>query len=285
MTTPSPLFLPSNCSAAYQLSWSLSVFGKERLPSPSECIDALRIEVAKDQLKILECEYRAPNVAMFFLSSQPSASPSQIVRSIKGRWQHLSRATDRIEFRRNYRIDSVGDANAIVLDEYVAKQAAKHRMADERVQAMFESMQYHNPNVDLGDIQRSSYGEFIYALQIVLESESGWNEVRSDVLKAYRGAVIGTCRKHQWRLARIGLLSNHLHLLIGPAMTDSPEGVALALMNNLAYTQGMKAILRWSYYAGGFGKKDRGSIWNARGRDGRDGASDRAKPDGERNRE
>ena len=148
---------------------------------------------------------------------------------------------------------------------------------------MFESLQYHDPDVDLGAIHRSSYGEFIYALQIVLESESGWNEVRSEVLKAYCGAVISTCRKHNWRLARIGLLSNHLHILIGPDMTDSPEGVALSLMNNLAYTQGMKAVLRWSYYVGGFGSYDRGAIWNAEKETqiGPDDASDRGKPDGE----
>ena len=65
-----------------------------------------------------------------------------------------------------------------------------------------------------------------------------------------------------------------MHILIGPAMTDSPEGVALSLMNNLAYTRGMKPVLRWSYYVDGFGRNDRGAIWNAQKE--RDAASDRA---------
>ncbi len=279
---PLPLYLAANCVPAYQLNWALSVFGKERLPSPSESIELLRIEVAKDQIKILETEFREPNVALFFLSSQPQSSPSQIVRSIKGRWQYLSRDLDPIDFRRNYRIESCGDAKKEVLDEYVANQANKHRMADDQVQAVIESLQFQDKNVDLAAIQRSSYGEFVYALQIVLELEAGWNEVRKEVLKAYRGAVIGACRTHNWRLARIGLLSNHLHILVGPDMTDSPESVSLSLMNNLVYTQGMKPMLRRSYYAGAFGKYDHGAIWNARrGTLRGDAASDRAKPDGE----
>jgi hypothetical protein len=63
---PSPLYLESNCVPAYQLNWALSVFGKERLPSPDESIELLRIEVAKDQIKILEARFREPNVALFF---------------------------------------------------------------------------------------------------------------------------------------------------------------------------------------------------------------------------
>ena len=279
MSSASPLYLAQNCIPAYQLNWSLSVFGKERLPSPADSIESLRNEVAKDEIRILEFQYREPNIALFFLSSQPIASPSQIVRSIKGRWQYLSRESNPIEFRRNYRIDSCGDAKKSILEAYVANQTLKHRMADEQVQSMIESLQYHDSSVDLGAIRRSSYGEFTYALQIVLETETGWNEVRSETLMAYRGAVIGSCRKHRWRLARVGLLSNHLHILVGPEMTDSPESVALALMNNLAYTQGMKPVLRWSYYVGGFGSYDRGAIWNAQRRT--DAASVRDKPDGE----
>jgi len=103
-----PLYLPENTNVAYQLNWSLSVFGKESLPSPEPCMDLLRESVARDRLKILELRFRPPNVAQFFVSSQPSTNPSQIVRSIKGRWQNVSRPFASIAFRRNYRITSVG---------------------------------------------------------------------------------------------------------------------------------------------------------------------------------
>ena len=138
MQSPQPVYLPTNCDTAYQLNWSLSVFGKVRLPNPDATIEQLQIAVALDNLKILEFKHREPNVVQFFLSSRPQYSPAQLIRSIKGRWQHLLRESSPIEFRRNYRITSVGDAKHDNLDAYVARQTSKHPMADNRVQSMLE---------------------------------------------------------------------------------------------------------------------------------------------------
>ena len=223
----------------------------------------MRIEISKDNLKILDFIHHEPNVTQFFISSQSQSSPAEIIRSIKGRWQYLSRQTDPIEFRRNYRITSVGDAKCNVLNAYVAKQSAMHPMADFRAQTVLECLQYHDPEIDFNAIRRSSYGEYIHSLQIVIESDSGWHEIRQEVLEAYRRSIIASCRKHEWHLSRIGILSNHLHILLGAGIADSPQSVALSLLNNLAYSQGMKPIWRFSFYAGTFGPYDRGAIWNA----------------------
>ena len=72
--------------------------------------------------------------------------------------------------------------------------------------------------------------------------------------------VVRASASKGWRLARIGLLSNHLHILLGCSMTDSPESVALSLLNNLAYAQGMTPAFRFSYYVGTFGRYDRNAI-------------------------
>ncbi len=72
--------------------------------------------------------------------------------------------------------------------------------------------------------------------------------------------IVCTARKKEWRLARIGILSNHIHVLLGAAVTESPASVALSLMNNLAYVQRMKAVLRFSFYVGTFGSYDRDAV-------------------------
>ena len=43
-------------------------------------------------------------------------------------------------------------------------------------------------------------------------------------------------------------------------MTDFPESVALSLLNNLAYAQGMTPAFRFSDYVGTFGRYDRNAI-------------------------
>ncbi len=257
-----PRYTPDNCSSAYQLNWTLSVFGRESLPSPENTIEELRSALASDHLKILEFKHKPPNIVQFFLSSRPNSNPSDIVRLIKGRWQYLMRPIEPIEFRRNYRITSVGSAKAEVLDAYIERQPDKHPMADHRVQELLESIQFHDEKVDLTDVRRSSHGEYRYALQVVIESESGWHDVRPNALTAYRQAIMNGCRKHGWLLSRIGLLSNHVHVLVGPEIADSPMDVALALMNNMVFTQGMKPMFRYSFYVGSFGEYDRGAIWN-----------------------
>lgn len=257
-----PTYSQFNCSVAYQLNWSLTVFGETALPSPEPVIDPLRECMARDRLKILEFHKLDSNVVQFFVSSQPGHAPSDIIRSLKGRWQHVAREIGWIKFRRNYYLASVGAARSEELDSYVARQNARHPMADAMVQELMESMQFHDPAIDPAELRRSPYGRYVNALQIVIENDFGWNEIRPDVLEAYLHMIRGTCGKHGWKLSRVGLLSNHLHILLAAGIRDSPESVGLALMNNMAYAQGSKPIFRYSYYAGTFGKYDRGAIWN-----------------------
>ncbi len=138
-------------------------------------------------------------------------------------------------------------------------------MADEKMQAILDRTQFEAKSVSLTDVVRSSHGEYRYALQIVLELETGWHDTREEALIGYRKAIVGSCCKHKWRLKRIGILSNHFHILVGPGIEDSPEHVALVFLNNLSYSQDMKPICRFSYYAGTFGEYDRGAIWNRLG--------------------
>jgi REP element-mobilizing transposase RayT len=260
-----PRYSPDNCVPAYQLNWSLSIFGRTKLPSPANSLEHLRTELAKDELRILEFSHREPNVAQFFVSSRCAAAPSDIVRLVKGRWQYVTRQVERIDFRRNYRITSVGAAKADVLDAYVSRQPERHPMADCRAQELIESLQFHDRRVDLTSVRRSSHGQYRYALQIVIETASDWHEVRSPVLAGYRNSIIACCRKHQWNLSRVGMLSNHIHILVSPSIDSSPMQVALSLMNNMAFTQGMRPIFRYSFFAGTFGEYDRGAVWRGLG--------------------
>lgn len=201
-----------------------------------------------------------PNVMQFFVSTQPRVSPSEIVRSVKGRWQYLLREQHPSAFRRNYRIDTVGEANAAVLDQYVARQNEKHPMADSRVQERLVALQFHDPAVDLSAIQTGNYGQFVNALQVVIETADGWNEIRPDVLTATRDMIVRSAERKNWRLSRIGLLSNHIHILLGASVTESPESIALSLLNNLASVHDMRPVFRFSYYVGTFGGYDRSAI-------------------------
>jgi hypothetical protein len=50
---------------------------------------------------------------------------------------------------------------------------------------------------------------------------------------------------------------------MGCHVDDAPSQVALALLNNLAYAQAMKAAYRFGYYVGTFGNVDLGAMRHA----------------------
>lgn len=133
-------------------------------------------------------------------------------------------------------------------------------MADASVQLLLEASQFHDNVVDLSKPCVGTYGQYLNSLQIVLENAENWHEVRETQLTRVRNMIVRACRKKEWRLSRIGLLSNHVHVLLGAGVTESPQSVALSLMNNVAYVYDMKPILKFSYYAGTFGGYDRGVV-------------------------
>ena len=257
-----PIYTPDNTNVAYQLNWSLALFGKQSLPRSTNWLENLKVAIEPDGVRILSCSLTQANVIQFFVSSRPALSPSQIVRSIKGRLQYEIRDDLPKAFRRNYHIQSVGEASSAVLDHYIAGQPAKHPMADQNVQDFFEANQFLDSKVNLSKPTTGTYGQFLNSLQLVFRNCEGWNEIRRDQLLGVRNIVVAAAKKKRWKLSRIGLLANHLHVLLGVAVTESPETVALSCMNNIAYVYKMKPILKFSYYAGTFGGYDRGAIRN-----------------------
>ena len=133
-------------------------------------------------------------------------------------------------------------------------------MADDTLQERIEAIQFHDKAVDLSKPCIGTYGQYLNSLQIVLENAESLHEVRETQLMRVRNVIARACRKKEWRLSRIGLLSNHVHVLLGAGVTESPQSVALSLMNNIAYVYDMKPILKFSYYVGTFGGYDRGAV-------------------------
>ena len=97
-----PIYLPDNCSAAYQLNWSVAVFGRIDFPAVEGWIEPLQRATEADGVRILEYQVTSPNVAQFLVSTRPDVSPSEIMRSVKGRWQYVLRNHHPSAFRRNY---------------------------------------------------------------------------------------------------------------------------------------------------------------------------------------
>ena len=132
LKTTEPLSTSKNVSPAYQLNWGLTVFWRRQPIPDSEWLTQLQSSTEADGVRILKHRFTTGQCSQFFVSTKPHVSPSAMIRSVKGRLQYLVREQHPKAFQRNYAVRSIGAATRTVVEDYVAKQMDRHRMADPR---------------------------------------------------------------------------------------------------------------------------------------------------------
>jgi len=257
---PDPIYTPATCAApAYQLDWSYSLFWRAG-PTAFEWLDELRHLSEKDHIRILQHEFREPNVSKFLVSTRPAVAPLRIAQRVKGRLQHLIGSPDRSPFRRNYALRSIGSTRRDRLEQYLAAQLNHHRMADADAAQRLKQYQVHRPEVRLSEPRRTSHAQYWYNLHVVMVADGRHMEIRDEVLGGLRDMILAVSdAKGHW-LSRAAIVADHLHMTVGCRLEESPEDVVLCYMNNLAYACGMKPVFRYSYYVGTFSEYDLGVI-------------------------
>ena len=165
---PEPIYTAANCTPAYELRWSLAIFSRTDLPATERWLRQLKPALERDHVRSLETHWNPREALQFLLSTKPSVAPSQIIKSAKGRLQNLLNNTHPRAFRRNYWITSVGQVRRDVVENYVAQQLGHHRIPDANVQDRLAEFQLEFPDVDLGEVQCSSHGRYIYNLHSVI---------------------------------------------------------------------------------------------------------------------
>ena len=255
-----PLYTAENVTPAYQLNWGLTVFWRQSPIADHEWLDDLQAATEHDGVRILKHRFITRNTSQFFVSTKPHVAPSEMIRSIKGRLQHLIRSREPKAFQRNYAVRSIGATTRSVAEEYVAKQTAHHPMADPRVQELLVQYQKSFPEVDLSLPVFSAHGEYWYVLHLVVVNDGRWMEIRASSLDSISRMIERVAAVYKFRLSRVGLLPDHFHLTLGCPIDQSPESIALRFLNNCAYALGMKTVFQFGYYAGTIGEYDQGAV-------------------------
>ena len=255
-----PIYTPKNTNPAYQLNWGLTIFWREDPIDDDSWLEDLKLATERDGVRVIKHQIVSGNASQFFVSTRPPVSPAELIRSVKGRLQHVIRSWNPKAFQRNYSLRSIGAGKRDVVEEYVKDQLGHHKMADPAVQERLTRYQESFPDVDLGSRVESAHGEYWYNLHLVFVNEGRWMEIRESTLDVLRTTIFSVSRKYGYRLSTIALLADHSHLTMGCPIEHSPEQVALAILNNCAYKVGKKPIFNFGYYVGTFGEYDRGAV-------------------------
>jgi REP element-mobilizing transposase RayT len=251
-----PIYTADNCQAAYELRWSLALFGNRAIPPAKDWLDTVTNAVETDGVRILEHTFRSETTLLFLLSTKPHASPQAIVKSVKGRLQHAVRATHPELFKWNFSLTSIGEVRREAVETYVSQQLGHHRMADQKLQERLADFQLCFLDVDLSQARFSTHGRCLCNLHLVLVHRERWSEVGYKPLAITREMVLQAAARKGHSLSRLAVLPEHLHVTLGFSWNESPADVALAYLNNLAYAHGMKPLFQFGYFVGTFGEYD-----------------------------
>jgi len=255
-----PVYTPDNTKAAYQLNWGLTLFWRQTPVREQSWLADLQAATETDGVRVLKHRFTTGDASQFFVSTKPHVSPAALIWSVKGPLQNVVNQQKPKAFQRNYSVRSIGSAKRTVVEDYVADQLGHHPMADPNVQQRLARFQKTYPDVDLSKPCFSSHGQYWHNLHIAVVNEERWTEIREDVLQKLSDMIEGVASKHGYRLSRVGLLADHIHMTMGCPIDRSPQEVALGYLNNCAYACGMKPVFQFSYYVGTFGEYDRGAV-------------------------
>jgi REP element-mobilizing transposase RayT len=252
-----PLYRAENLHAAYQLRYSWTGW-PSAAPFPDDLLTRVLPAVApeweKDGLRVLESAL-APRQLQLTLSTTPQVAPVTLAARVKGRLQHHGRRLGApLDFQRNLSVRSIGDARRDAVEQYIHDQVPNEEFADERFREILTAFTVVDPAVDLSVPTQSNSGRYWYNLHLVLVTSERYRMSQPATLQTIRETALRVCVKKGFAASRLAVLPDHLHLALRGAVDQTPEQIALAFLNNLAYALEQRPWWQSGYYAGTFGE-------------------------------
>jgi REP element-mobilizing transposase RayT len=254
-----PLYTTANCTFSCPLQWGLSVLW--RAPTADAgWLDGMAVECEVDGIPILRHRFVGVKTSQFLLSTTPHVAPLQIVQRVKGRLQYAVKRSRPKALKGNYAIRSVGKITRQTVEEYVAGQVQHHRFADDKFAERLKRLQFVDPAVKLDEPRWTSHGCYWYNLHVVLVREARSGEWRDDVLESVRSMILRSSRAKDYQVSRIGILPDHLHLVLSCPIQESPAEIVVGFLNNLAYVNGMRPVFQFGAFVGTVGEYTTGAV-------------------------
>jgi REP element-mobilizing transposase RayT len=254
---PEPLYRAADLHPAYQLRYGWTGWSGSA-PFPTDLLARLLPDLApeweKDGLRVLESTL-APRQLQLTLSTTPQVSPVTVAARVKGRLQHHCRLKGSpIDFSRKLAVRSLGDPTRAEVERYVRDQVANEDLADDRFREMLEAFTTVNKEVDLAKPTETNSGRYWYNLHLVVVVSERYRIGEPDALARIHDTALRVCAKKGYAASTLAVLPDHLHLAVRGAIEQTPEEIALAFLNNLAYALGQKPWWQSGYYVGTFGE-------------------------------
>jgi REP element-mobilizing transposase RayT len=254
---PQPLYEAASLRPAYQLRYSWTGWASNT-PFPvdllAKVLPDIEPEWEKDGLRLLESALASGQVQLT-LSATPQVAPVTLSARVKGRLQHHCRRQGKpIDFSRKLALRSLGEPTREQVEGYIRNQVPNEDLADERFRQLLQEFTVVNPEVDLAAPTPTKSGRYWYNLHLVLVTSERYRMGEGTTLAKIRDTVPRICARKGYQASTLAVMPDHLHLALRPDLSQAPEEIALAFLNNLAYVLEQRPWWQSGYYVGTFGE-------------------------------
>jgi REP element-mobilizing transposase RayT len=254
---PEPPYHAADLRCAYQLRYSWTGWPSHAALNTdliARIVPAIASEWETDGIRVLESKL-SPEQMQLTLSTTPQVSPVTMATRVKGRIQHhCRRSGSPIDFSRKVSVRSLGDATRDQVEQYIRSQVAHEELADERFRTQLAAYTVSSPAIDLSQPTQSGSGRYWYNMHLVLVADDRYRLAEGTLLERIRDTALRICAKKGYLASRLAFLPDHLHIALRGAIGQSPEEIALAFLNNLAFALDRRRWWQAGYYMGTFGE-------------------------------
>ncbi len=248
---------------AYQLrytwtAWPKENFSVESLPThplPQDLIGAWE----SDGLRPLEWHIDTNQLQILF-SARPDITPKFLAARAKGRLQHVFRQQNLpCAFQRNFSLQSVGAPNASDINTYLQNQLQHGEFADPRYRDLLSGLAFTNPSVSLKAPIPSKSGRYILGYHFVFVVADRWR-MPEKTASLIQKALVATSRKSAWKIAKLSLMPDHVHIAIRGEIDTSPLDISGQIREETSRAVGIFGFWMPTGYIGTFGHYGMGAI-------------------------
>ncbi len=259
-----PVYSPHNVtSPAYHLRYTWSGWPSSSA-FPTVAPDGLFQELdalwEEDGMRRLEMNW-SPKLIQITFSVKPQVAPVFFTSRVKGRLQHALRESGNpTTFSGKIAFRGIGDNRTADVEAYIKRQVQKEAFVDPHFAEFLKQFTVTDPAVNLREPTKTYSGRYWYNLHVVLvvEQRSRFNDEAS--LTKIDRTCLAIAQKKGYAISTRSVMPDHLHLALRGNIQESPEEIALAMMNNLAFAFGQNPIWQPGYYTGTFGDYDMGAV-------------------------
>jgi REP element-mobilizing transposase RayT len=258
---PQPLYRPQLLYPAFELRYSWTGWPTRPFQMVADVLINILPLWEKDGIRLLERYWSDDKIQLTF-STTPDVSPIVVAGRAKGRLQYALRKSVPAfpGFSRKVSVRSVGHNCREDVETYIDSQVEKAKFVDPSFRDLIEAFTVVCKDADLSKPAESSHGRYWYNLHIVLVTTERYRIADRTRLAKLRDNSLKIAEKKGYKISRLSVMPDHIHIALRGNIQHSPQEIALAFQNNLAYALGQMKIWADTFYAGTFGEYDMWAI-------------------------